>query len=319
MKPVFSFNEALTAPFVLLRQRPVHLFVWGLLMVALAGGVSALLIPSLAAMPLGSTERQAALDIYLEESIRLQAMVNALNVLGYLIMLVTWTAAGRATLSPGRGDRFLFLRLGMDEVRVAVVMIAVFAGWYIALLLLILLGAAIGAALWGWDRPIVIGGLVIYGLVLLVASVWLLVRTSLIVPASLILGRFAFAEGWAITRGQVWKLAGLNLVLWIINLLSVIPFYALAGAILAAGFFGQGLIWPTRIETLSDLEPVIRPMMVPALVALIPLAFHSGWIRALQTAPGVRAARQLLDGTPAAGSAAIARDAPPSDKLQTPS
>ncbi|WGM31601.1 hypothetical protein KKHFBJBL_01848 [Brevundimonas sp. NIBR11] len=34
MKPSFSFSDALSAPFAMLRRRPLYLFVWGLLMMA---------------------------------------------------------------------------------------------------------------------------------------------------------------------------------------------------------------------------------------------------------------------------------------------
>ena len=140
MTPGFSFNDAVGAPFLLLRRRPLYLFVWGLMMMALVAAMYSLLIPLMASM-VGSASGEEAFDTYLMESIRLQAAINGMNIVMYLVMLLTWTAAARATLSPGRGDRFLFLRLGMDEVRVAVTVVAVFIGWYIALLVLILLGA----------------------------------------------------------------------------------------------------------------------------------------------------------------------------------
>jgi hypothetical protein len=173
-------------------------------------------------------------------------------------------------------------------------------------------------ALWGSGREAVAIGLIVYGLVVFVASIWILVRTSLMAPASLILKRFAFAEGWAIARGQVWKLVGLNLVVWVIYMLSFILMYAVVGGLLFAAFVGQGLTWPDSIDTLADLEPMIRPMIIPALLALIPLSLGYGWAMALYAAPGVRAARQLLDGVPAAPAPAMAQDEPPADTLQTP-
>lgn len=313
MKPRFSFNDAVGAPFVLLRRRPLHLFVWGLMMVALVAAMYSLLIPAMASM-VAAADPEEAFDAYLLESIRFQAAINGMNMVMYLIMLVTWTAAGRATLSPHRGDRFLFLRLGMDEVRVAVVVIAAFIGWYLAFLVLILLGVGIGAALWSYDPATTIGVLIVYGVLVFAVSIWGWLRVSLIAPASLILKRFAFAEGWAIARGQMWKLLGLNLVVGVIYMIAAILMYAVAIAILAAGFFGQGLTWPADIDSHADLEPIIRPMIYPALAIIIPLAFGFGWIMTLYAAPSVVAARQLLDGVPA--STPIVEDAPPADTLQ---
>jgi len=313
MKPDFSFNDAVGAPFVLLRRRPLSLFVWGLIMTALVAVLYSLMIPALGSM-IGAPDREAAFDTYLTESIRLQATVNGMNIVMYLVMLLTWTAAARATLSPGRGDPFLFLRLGMDEVRVAVTLIAVFFIWYIVLIVMVLIGVGIGLALWSQGHATAIGVLIAYGLLVFALSVWGWLRVSLIAPASLILKRFAFTEGWAIARGQMWKLLGLNLVIWIIYMISAILMYAAVGAILAAGFFGQGLVWPHDIDSVADLEPLLRPMLLPALGAVIPMSLGFGWVMALYAAPGVMAARQLLDGVPA--PAAIVEDAPPVDTLQ---
>lgn len=296
MKPHFSFDDAVGAPFALLRRRPLYLFAWGLPIAVLMAASYSALIPMMAALPLtpGPIEGGPGADVF--DSMRLQALINGLNAVMYLVMLVTWTAAGRATLSPGLGDRFLFLRLGMDEVRVAVVLIAVFLGWYLALLLLILLGVGLGAALWSLDRTVLIGAMIVYGLLVLALSVWALMRTSLIAPASLILQRFAFAEGWALTRGQVWKLIGLNLAVWVLTMVITLLVYGLCAGIVIGAFFAQGLTWPQNLETLGDLQPLVRPMIVPAIVAVLPLTFFAGWTMALYAGPQVRAARQLLDG-----------------------
>lgn len=310
MKPRFAFEDAFTAPFVLLRRRPLELFVWGLMMTALAAAMYALFIPLLATT-LGTDSSEQAVDAYLLESVRLQLAVNGLNLLLYGVMLLTWTAAGRAVLAPGTRDRFLFLRIGMDEVRIAVVMIAIFAGWYIGFFVLCLLGFAIGLSLWFASQPLAIGVGVAYGIGLVALSVWALVRVSLIAPASLILKRFAFVEGWRIAGGQVWKLVGLHLLIWLTYMIGLIVIYAVVGGILAAGFFSQGLTWPSQVERVADVMPMLRAMIAPALLAVVPLALGFGWMMAMYVAPGVTAARQLLDGAPMAGDAASA------DELQS--
>lgn len=313
MKPRFSFNDAVGAPFAVLKRRPLYLFVWGLMMTALVVAMYSLLIPAMGSM-IGAPDREAAFNTYLTESIRLQAAINGMNVVMYLIMLLTWTAAARATLSPGRGDPFLFLRLGMDEVRVAVTLIAVFFIWYLALLVMILIGVGIGMALWGQGQATAIGVLIGYGILVFALSVWGWLRVSLIAPASLILKRFAFTEGWTIARGQMWKLLGLNLVIWVIYMVSGILMYAAVGGILAAGFFGQGLVWPSHIESIAELQPLFRPMLLPALATAIPFSLGFGWVMTLYAAPSIIAARQLLDGVPA--PTPIVEDGPPVDTLQ---
>ncbi len=314
MKPSFSFSDALSAPFAMLRRRPLYLFVWGLMMVAMTAAIYSLMIPVFAAIPFDAMDDTAAMDRYVMEMSGISAAMNGLNVLMYLLMLVLWTAAGRSALSPGRGDRFLFLRLGMDEVRVAVAIIAVFVGWYIAFLILVLIGVGLGLAFSSVSVFATAAGLVVYGLLVFAVSIWALVRVSLIAPASLILKRFAFAEGWALARGQVWKLIGLNLVVWIIYMVSILLTYAVVAGVLFAAFLGQGLTWPEDIDAIADLEPVFRPMIAPLALTAIPLALGFGWVMALYAAPNVIAARQLLDGVPT--PAPILGDAPPVDTLQ---
>ena len=315
MKPSFSFNDALSAPFAMLKRRPLYLFVWGLMMVALMAVMYAIMIPAFAALRFDQAGEPAFMDQYIVEMSRFSAAINGMNVLMYLGMLVLWTAAGRSTLSPGRGDRFLFLRLGMDEVRVAVTFVAVFVGWYIALIVLALIGVALALALWPSGEATAVGVVMVYGLIVFLGSIWALVRVSLIAPATLILKRFAFSEGWALARGQVWKLIGLNLVVWLIYMVGLILLYAVVGGILAAGFFGQGLAWPSEVETVADLEPLFRSMIAPLAITALPVALGYGWIMALYAAPQIIAARQLLDGNPA--PAPIVEDAPPADTLQS--
>lgn len=314
MKPSFSFNDALSAPFVMLRRRPLYLFVWGLMMTALMAAMYALLIPIFSALPFDQAENTAVMDQYMLEMSRFSIAINGMNVLVYLAMLLIWTAAGRAALSPVRGDRFLFLRLGMDEVRVAVVIIAVFFGWYIAFLSLVLIGVGLALALRAVSEPASVIVVLVYGLAVFIASIWALVRLSLMAPASLILKRFAFVEGWRLAGGQVWKLIGLNLLVWVIYMVSLILMYAVVGGILVAGFLGQGLTWPSRVDAVADLGPVFGAMTGPLALTAIPLAFGFGWIMVLYATPNVIAARQLLDGVPA--PAPIVEDAPPIDTLE---
>lgn len=312
MKPSFSFNDALSAPFVLLRRRPLYLFVWGLMMTALMAAMYALMIPLVAALPLEQAENAAAMDQYVTEMSGFSAAINGMSLLLNLVALLIWTAAGRAALSMGQGDRFLFLRLGMDELRVAVAIIAVFVGWYVAFFLLALIGVGLSMALWAVNEAAAVLVMLVYGLAVVAASIWAFVRVSLIAPASLVLKRFAFAEGWSIARGQVWKLIGLNVLVWLIYVISLVLLYAVVGAILVGAFFSQGLSWPIDIRSAADLEPVFRPMLAPLALTAIPFAFGFGWVMTLYAAPNVVAARQLLDGVPAP----MPRDAPPADTLQ---
>ncbi len=313
MKSSFSFSAALSAAFSLIGRQPLMIFVWGLLMVAMTGAIYAVILPVFTGMPLG--DDAVVSDAYAAQLMGLSAASNGLTLLMYGVMLVIFNAAGRAALAPGTRDRFLFMRIGMDEVRVAVSIMAIFLGWYVALLMLILVGVGIGFALWAVSEIAAVVTLLIYGLAVLGLAVFGWARVSLIAPATLVLGRFAFSEGWAIARGQLLKLVGLNLAIWLIYMLAYILLAGVVAAILIGGFMAQGLVWPEQIDRVEDLMPVVRPMLIPMAVTVPIFAFGYGAYVALVAAPFVSAARQLLDGDPVPRAEA-GRDG--ADTLQTP-
>ncbi len=308
MKPSFSLSDALGAPFRLTANRPLTVFVWGMLMLAMMVATYALLIPLFANLPLDDAD--AAMEGYMAEAMAVSAFSNLMTVVMYGVMLMIFTGSIRAALNPQARSRFFFLKLGMDEVRAAVAIVALFIGWYVALVILAMIGFALGAAFWGAGKAVAIPVVVIYGLAVLVLSIWAWCRVSLIAPAGVILGRFAFEEGWRIARGQVWKLVGMNILLWLIYMVAYVATLALAAAILAGGFMIQGLQWPSDVRTLADLAPVVQPMILPAVVAALPMAFLFGWLTTLWSVPSAVAARQLLDGTPASGEREAVAPAP---------
>ncbi|CAL1692353.1 hypothetical protein MMB232_02518 [Brevundimonas subvibrioides] len=315
MKPTFSIGEALAAPFRLARRRPVSLFLWGVIMTGIMVALYGMLVPAFANVPIGAGRAREAMVEYIHQSQMAAVWINAMTPLMYLAMLLVWTAAARATLSPGKGDRLAFLRVGMDEVRVAVVYVAWFLLWYVSLIVLVMIGFALGLTIWFIDQTIAIVVGVVFGLGVAIVGTWLWLRLSLIAPATLILKAFAFAEGWALTRGQVWKLLGLNLLKWVISIPLTLGLYALVAAILAGAFFGQGLTWPADAQTVADLQPLFRAMLPAGAVALIPVAGFYGFYLAFSAAPSIVAARQLLDGVPVP-PAPIVADAASGDGLE---
>lgn len=312
MTPGFSMGDALAAPFRILRRKPLVTLVWGVLMTAAIACIYSLMIPLVASLPIGPGQAETAMTQYMEQSRRLSLTLNGMNVIVYLTMLLVWTAVGRAVLTMATGDRFAFLRIGMDEVRVAVTFIAWFLGWYVVTLLAGLLAFAVAVALWFSDHTLAVVVGCFLGLIVVVASAWLYLRLSLISQTSLILKDFAFAQGWALTKGQVFRLLGLNLLRWLIGMAGGLLLWLIIATILVTGFVAQGLSWPTEIASLYDLAPLARPMAVPGAIALIPIVIFYGWYMALVAVPFMVAARQLLDGGPVK-----APDTPPPGALES--
>ncbi len=294
----FSIGEALNAPFALLKRRPVTIFVWGLLRFVLAAGVLAVLAPVFIQI-MGTAETGVEPD--LSQFMALEAGVQGLNLLSLVLGVVIFTAAIRATLAK-RGDGFGFLRLGMDELRVAVTSIAVGVGVYLGVIVLGLAGLALAAAISGQGAQVVIPVMVAYGGLVALLAIWVLARVILIIPVSVLDKTFAFERGWALGRGQAAKLAVTGFLAWVIQILIQLVFFAVAGGVLFVVAHQAGVIWPdfgTATPTLAQLTELARPFAIPAAVLAVPAILLTGFSSALFSAPLASAARQLSDsGTP---------------------
>ena len=323
MRPKFSIGEALAAPFRLARRHPLSVLVWGLLMLAPAlasAGLSLSLLESLSLGDLEEAHSGAAFEAMMPQMMQFQALSGLLFLLQMALMVMVTTAVIRAVLNMGRPERFFFLRLGMDELRVTVVLLALLIGLYVGSLILMALGVSAGFAFWSIGAPgnvLIAAGI---GVVCL-AVLWIaMLRVSLMAPATVLYVDFAFAQGWALAKGQALRLFGLALLVVLIGLVT----YLVVAAIIVGGLVATGLVqgWPSA-ETLSrhDVwftgDPDWRLIAPWALAATIPASFLYGFWAALGTAPFASAARQLANGrtTPPQSATQDGQDAPPTDTL----
>jgi hypothetical protein len=162
--------------------------------------------------------------------------VFVLSLLLGLVGVVLYAAAMRSVLRPDAG-RFAFLRVGMDELRILVLVIlfaiASFALIFAASLVLGLLTAAVAA---GSDS---IGMITLFSIVIGIAIfatlIYFVIRFSLAFPLTLHRGEFAIGEAWRLSRGHFWTLFGAALVV------SVIGFILSMAVNLVAmgGYFGD--------------------------------------------------------------------------------
>jgi len=294
----FSINQALAAPFHLVRRQPLAVFVWGLL----------ILLPSVASIALSFAMMgdiamlgpDAAPDAVLPRMMQFQAASMLLSLLQMAASLVIATAVIRATLSIGRREAFFFLRLSMDELRYVVVAIATFGGIYIAMIVLMLVGGTAGLALWMVGEPWNWVAAFVIALVCIVALLLALLRVSLIAPATILYRDFAFKQGWALARGQVLKLLGLALLIALIGIViwsivaAVVVFGLTIGGVVDWAGLGEAFENETWTPALIDW-PTVLPW---AIASTLPLAFLCGFWAVLGSAPFASATRQLADGAP---------------------
>jgi hypothetical protein len=281
----FSATDAAFEGFRLVRRNPLALLAWTLLYAVLT--LTALFSLSTMIGPLEAWTAQAEAMESVEQPGLEQAMA-LMSDFGAIMAQVAWllpvslvvgamlgAAVARGVLSPSR-DRFGYLRLGMDEVRVLVVtfvltLIMCFAAVIGLVALSLLIGAAKAA---GGGGAAAIAGLVGF-LALICGFIWLAVRLSLAVPITVAEKRFAFFDSFAVTRGRFWPLLGMAVLavvmVLLVQLLSSIvsmPLAIVSG--LESWSFGAGQD-PEAVRAALDVSNpwVIGQAVVEAIVSAL--------------------------------------------------
>ncbi len=294
MTESFSIGEAMATPGRVIRRHPLAVFAWGFVIMAYSLAVVALMFGALANLPLA--EGAEPPPEMFGQMIAFQGVSMLLNVGQMLLAVVIWAATMRATLMIGRPDRYFFMRVGMDELRLAVVGLALFLGAYVAVIILALLGFAFGFTLWQINEPVAVIAGVVMTLALVVAVAVAMARLSLIAPATMMLKRFAFVEGWTLGKRRTLPLLGLLVCTWLVYMVIyfVAAFLVIAALFASGAFagFGQGQV----PETFGDLFPTTGAVWGVVAVLLVLGSFIYGVVLTLLSAPFVSACRQLLDG-----------------------
>lgn len=305
----FSITEAIAEPFRQAGRRPMATTIWGLVLLAPSVLAFASMIPLIREMAAaGVFEPGASSDVSPFEgdfatAMQFHAWSQLANLLQLAAALFVTTAIIRAVMRGRRGDGTAFLRIGMHELYVAVVAVAIFVGMMIAMVVAVLLAVAIGLAVSGLPDPWPPLIYVAMGLSLAVGFLALWGRLALIAPASLRYDTFAFVEGWRLGAGQTWRLLGL-LVLQVL-VAMVIGMALLMLIVVVALIVGGGVAATDPDAVLAWMEGLpSQPWLLAGLgiVLLLPLAWIQGFSQLLVTAPFARAVLDLAGGPEAAAA-----------------
>ena len=294
----FQIDEALTDGFRLIRRRPGSVLAWGVIL-ALPLLLSAIVMIDLF-MSIGLEAMAEDADTSPQAfaaMMRMQAwsmLINVLQLIGYVLIIA---AICRAVLWPDRAPgRFFDLRVGMDEARVAVAGLAVMAGCYGVMLVVVLLAFAFGAAFWMVSETAAVIMGVAVGLAGIAGIVWAALRTSMIMPLSIASQDFAFVSGWKMTKGRVGVLLGLFAATFAITLVVHVLVLVAAGLIalgVSIPFIPQLAAWAENAQSgVPDLNFGVVATVGAAVFAV--LAVYYGIVVAIWVAPGVSACRQIL-------------------------
>lgn len=313
----FSISDAVGAGFDVIRRRPLSILAWGLAYFVLA------VLPTFGLMALVGEDfvevfRRAVSDPGskpdLETLMRLNGTMTIYQPVAFLTAIAAraalTTAVFRAVLEPEKRG-FFYLRLGMDELWQALVYLCFCVLFFIAAMLAIMAGAALGAMFWflgalapePWSGVIQAFGIVAVVLAALVALVWVALRLSLAAPMSFADRTFRFFESWSYTRGQGWRLFGLAILVGIVTLIIELVIAAVFWAALLGFGFSAGFD-PEQIRAFFEQPPeaLVAALAVPVVLIAVVGSLLTGALYAIVTAPWAVAYRQLGGASQTAGA-----------------
>ncbi len=295
----FSATDAAFEGFRVVRRKPMLLLWWAafylvsfaLIFLVAAGPIAGLMAAAsdLENMGPGATPED------LQPLMMAYASILPLVLpLGLLVGAVLSAAVARSVLEPGK-SAFGYLRVGMDEVRVAVVSLVLMIVLWLASAVSFGLAGVIAGFLGAADVP---GGPLIMVVVFLAAAaflIWLSVRLSLAVPITVAEKKFAFFDSFKVTGGRIWSLIGMAVIAFVmtmvVGILTSIIFFPITMGI------GATIDWQS-LEGLGAMGIVqaVGPMI---LVAIVLQAISSSLSAAVMYAPFAAAYRDLKGtGTP---------------------
>lgn len=266
----FSATDAAFEGFRLVRRNPMALVFWTLAYMVLS-------VTSIFAM-IANRDRivgaMETLEVYQttgpttpEDFRTLLDAYGQMTSYSFWILPVSVIVGAMLSAAVARGVLFPeqkkcgFLRLGMDEVRVFVVTLVIgigiglLTGVLFMIVAMIAAFATVSGQAWLW--LLVLAG----GLAVIVLAIWLSVRLSLAVPATVAEKKFAFVESFPLTRGRFWPLFGMAviafvmaIIIWMLSMIVVMPLGILSGM----GAMGMSGSDPSvMLEKLTFANPLI--------------------------------------------------------------
>ena len=295
----FSATDAAFEGFRVVRRKPLVLLWWAafylisfaLIFLLAAGPIAGLMAAAADLEDMGPGATPEDLQPFMMAYLAIFPIVIPL---GILMGAILNAAVARSVLQPG-ASAFGYLRLGMDEVRVAVVSVVLSIVMGLAAMVLFGVAGAIAGFLGAAEVP---GGpliMVVIFLAAVAAMIWLAVRLSLAIPITVAEKKFAFFDSFKVTGGHVWGLIGMAVIAFVmtlvVSILTSIVFFPITMG------FGAAVDWQSLegMNAMGILQ-AIGPMVA---VAIILQAVSSALLAAVMYAPFAAAYRDLKGtGTP---------------------
>ncbi len=290
MRVQYDIGKVFQDSFAVIKAHPWWVLAWGALLIVL---------PTIPVIPMfvwmaNNFEVLADNPEAMNEMIGLNLLANLSSVLQLLLMVPIIAAVARLVLGKGIG-RIVGLRASMDELWVFVTYIAIVLGFFIAAMIIALIAVFAGLIV-GYASGIEAAGVgtgIVIGLVAILPMIWVGVRLSLLIPASIDLNTFALVPAWKASKGHFWPLLGTAFLSMLIMMaISIVWMIALFLIILVLGFVGGAAGLVAFNEDPSQWNWVAL-IVIGAVLMAVPTFFMQGLNTVLTIAPFTSAWRQL--------------------------
>lgn len=276
----FSATEAAFEGFRVVRRKPLALVWWGLSYLLVMAVGFALIAPQLVNLMVAMQTLQASsgppdMTDFQPMWAAYGSIMPIVFPLGIIFGAVMNAAIVRSVVSP-QSDAFGYMRLGMDEVRTAVVtLVLTILSIVVSALVFGLVGAVFGFAAAAQMPMLLLVGVVatIGGLVLMA---WLSARFSLAVPITVAEKRIAIFDSWGLTKGRTWPIIGMAIIAFVmtvvVSLLGRLIFLPLTMTVGAMNDWTalEGMTLP---EILAEVGPALAvSILVQAVMSSLQLA-----------------------------------------------
>jgi len=291
----FSATNAAFEGFKVVRRHPLALIFWALFYagimiagLALVGGSLIGLMSAVEALETsGATSPEANMPV-LAGYMTVFAIIVPVSLIASAMI---YAAVSRAVLRPTE-SAFGYLRLGMDEVRVLVVSLALFVVFMVLGSVVVGIIGVVAGITTAADMPALWLLVVLLVCAAIALFAWLGVRLSLAIPITMAERRIAIFDSFAFTKGRFWPLLGMALLAFVMSMV--------------VGLLGSLVALPVQLatgglESLAELEgeslQVIVQTAWPAIAAWVVVnAVMSALQVAVLYAPFSAAYRDLKGG-----------------------
>jgi hypothetical protein len=268
----FSASEAAFTGFRVVRERPAAAAIWAAIQFAISIGFGVVITLTCGDAVSHLIQMDITGDLARADPARMLALLEQLTpLLGVASLFslvfypVLYAAMNRAVLSPG-DHRFGYLRLGRDEFRQLLLMLAyllLFLAAYFAAILVAALGSvAIDLVVGAASKELAATATALVLAMLIVAAacglVYCAVRLSLASPLTFATRRVDLFGSWIMTRGRFWPMLGA----YVLALLSGILVWMLVFALTnATGAAVGGPDWDKALMStdLSSMQAYFSP------------------------------------------------------------